>query len=524
MKVSLTYLLIVLLSAGCTVAIQPDTDFYASSLFHDVQLSEVFPDSKTFADCIPKRSLEEIMGLYARQKDLPDFDLVQFVNANFHLPTRPVSNFHSDSLVSLEEHINRLWPVLTRQPDDNDERSSLIPLPHSYVVPGGRFSEIYYWDSYFTMLGLHASGRYDMIKNMVDNFAFLIDSIGFIPNGNRNYYLGRSQPPFFSVMVSVLESRDSLASLSYLAAMQKEYDFWMSGVKGVARPGDTNDHVVVLESGVVLNRYWDRIAQPRPEAYKEDYNLAQRSGRNAEEIYRDLRAAAESGIDFSTRWFEPGRGIETIHTTRFIPVDLNALLYHLEKMIEKGYRLQGNNAMATDFGQKANARKEAIIKYCWNGETGFFFDYNYVTKKQSTVKTLASAYPLFFEIADKSVATEVASVLKNEFLQPGGVVTTLNESGEQWDAPNGWAPLQWMTYQGLMNYNQYDIAREIRVRWLRLNERVFRSTGRMMEKYNVMDTTLLAGGGEYPNQDGFGWTNGVALVFLKADSEKPAKD
>ncbi len=187
MKLSISFLLVVTFLTGCQKSVEENKDFYSSSLFHDVQLNEVFPDSKTFVDCTPKKPIEEIVELYEREKGLPDFDLRQFVNANFNLPVRPTSNFVSDSQVSLEDHINRLWPVLTRKPDDKSQHTSLIPLPNAYIVPGGRFAEIYYWDSYFTMLGLKASGQYDMIRNMVNNFSFLIDSIGFIPNGNRNY-------------------------------------------------------------------------------------------------------------------------------------------------------------------------------------------------------------------------------------------------------------------------------------------------------------------------------------------------
>jgi alpha,alpha-trehalase len=168
-------------------------DFYSSDLFKDVQLKAVFPDSKTFVDCRPKTDLHEIITAYDRVKDKADFDLREFVLANFDLPVRPKSTFTTDTTLVMEAHITKLWPLLTRKADEKNPRSSLIPLPHDYVVPGGRFSEVYYWDSYFTILGLKAQKRYDLIQNMVNNFAFLIDSIGFIPNGNRNYYLTRSQ-------------------------------------------------------------------------------------------------------------------------------------------------------------------------------------------------------------------------------------------------------------------------------------------------------------------------------------------
>src|SRR5690606_18155395 len=143
-------------------------------------------------DCVPKRNIGAILDDYHDQKNEKNFDLKAFVHANFELPDRPQSTFKSDTMRSMEEHITELWPVLTRNADVYHANSSLIPLPGNYIVPGGRFSEIYYWDSYFTMLGLEVQGRYDLISNMVSNFAFLIDSLGFIPNGNRNYYMSRS--------------------------------------------------------------------------------------------------------------------------------------------------------------------------------------------------------------------------------------------------------------------------------------------------------------------------------------------
>ena len=415
----------------------------------------------------------------------------------------------------MEEHLTRLWSVLKRKPDQHNPNSSLIPLPNAYIVPGGRFSEIYYWDSYFTMLGLQAQGKYDVIENMADNFSFLIDSLGFVPNGNRNYYLGRSQPPFFSLMVKILEQKDSLATLHYLPILQKEYEFWMHGATELRQTGDAVEHVVRVADTVILNRYFDKIPEPRPEAYKEDFALAKNSTTDKSALYTHLRAAAESGWDFSSRWCTEGKGLESIHTTELIPVDLNCLLYHHELMMAKGLVLKGDDTGAEKLIRIADERKKAILKFCWNSETKFFFDYNFKDRKQATVKSLAAAFPLFFKIAAVEQAKSVAAVIKTEFLKPGGLITTLNTTGEQWDAPNGWAPLQWVTYRGLQHYSINDLAQDIKSRWLRQNLRVYKATGKMMEKYNVMDTTLTGGGGEYPNQDGFGWTNGVALAFMK---------
>jgi alpha,alpha-trehalase len=521
--ITLTALLLVLFSCRNEIQVQKlPVDFYSTELFREVQLNAVFPDSKTFVDCVPKRSIGDILQEYTERKKKDGFDLRRFVEENFNLPDRPSSDFKSDSKLSMPQHITRLWPVLTRNADAFNANASLIPLPGKYIVPGGRFSEIYYWDSYFTMLGLQVQERYDLIDGMVSNFAFLIDSLGFIPNGNRNYYLSRSQPPFFSLMVKLLEQHDEKAALRFLPQLQKEYDFWMDGAMHLEKPGDAHNHVVKLSDGSVLNRYFDNRPEPRPEAYKEDVHLARESGRDPIDVYTDIRSAAESGWDFSTRWFADGKTFATIQTTSLIPVDLNCLIYHLEVMISRGLALKGQGQEAEQMKVRANNRRKAVLTFCWSPEAGYFFDYNFKTGRVSDIKTLAGAYPLFFGIVQPEDAARVAEVLRADFLKPGGLVTTLTDSDQQWDAPNGWAPLQWMAYKGLLNYQHDALANDIRKRWIRQNERVFRSTGKMMEKYNVLDTTIVAGGGEYPNQDGFGWTNGVALALI-SESQKIQK-
>lgn len=170
-------------------------------LFEDVQMSHLFPDGKTFVDCLPKFSIEDICSKYVGQKDQPGFTLEKFVADNFDLPVPHSTNYQSDTNQTVEENIERLWSVLTRQPDKAG--GTIIPLPYPYIVPGGRFGEIYYWDSYFTMLGLKAADKTEMLENMVNNFAYLIDTLGYIPNGNRTYFIGRSQPPFFSLMIKL---------------------------------------------------------------------------------------------------------------------------------------------------------------------------------------------------------------------------------------------------------------------------------------------------------------------------------
>jgi alpha,alpha-trehalase len=486
--------------------------FELHPLFEEVQLQKVFADGKTFVDCTPKINVEEILQLYLQQKDGTEFDLKKFVLKHFELP-KPFTADAIRQSSSVEEHIHQLWNVLTRKPDEAG--GALIPLPNAYVVPGGRFGEVYYWDSYFTMLGLKESGRFEMIENMVKNFAHLIHTLGFIPNGNRTYYLGRSQPPFFSLMVQLLTTIKGKEILSeYLPALEKEYAFWMNGREQLNKRNIAVNHVVLMSNGSVLNRYWDAFDTPRPESYREDVELTQAHA-EPQQMYRHLRAGAASGWDYSCRWFADVNQFDTIHTAAIVPVDLNCLLYNLEITKADAHELNHERTEAELMRRAAAQRKQAIQTYCWNEAMQFYTDFDFIKAEATTVKSLAASFALYFEIATKEQADLIASSLQKEFLKDGGLVTTLYETGQQWDAPNGWAPLQWMSIVGLEKYNYHSLAAEIAKRWIQLNKDVFARTGKLMEKYNVVDTHLEAGGGEYEGQDGFGWTNGVLLALIK---------
>jgi alpha,alpha-trehalase len=276
-----------------------------------------------------------------------------------------------------------------------------------------------------------------------------------------------------------------------------------------------NNRVVLLEDGVVLNRYWDEYDTPRPESYREDVELAESLSEHSEGFYRHIRAAAESGWDFSSRWFKDSQNMNTIHTTDILPVDLNCLLLNLETILSKAHSLAGNLEQSENYTNLANQREKAINTYFYNAQKGFYFDYDFITDTQIHCYTLAGIFPLFFKIAKQEQVGSIENILRKDFLKDGGVITTLNETGQQWDSPNGWAPLQYMTYKGLVNYGFLDLANEIKKRWMNTNEKVYKQTGKMTEKYNVKTPDILAGGGEYPNQDGFGWTNGVYLKFLR---------
>ncbi len=482
-----------------------------SPLYETVQSANIFEDLKFFVDCTPKAPSAEILENYEKSKDQVGFDLKTFVETHFVLPQNPTTDYQSGNK-PIGQHLKALWDVLKRTPDETG--GTLIPLPFSYIVPGGRFREIYYWDSYFTMLGLQVSGRVDIIENMVDNFAYLTQEIGFIPNGNRTYYLGRSQPPFFSLMVGILsdiKGQDIL--LKYQLALEKEYQFWMDGAAHLSETQSEYRRVVRMEDGSILNRYWDDKNTPRPESYLEDVHIAQKSQQSHPVIYRHIRAAAESGWDFSSRWFKVADDMSTIQTTDLIPVDLNCLMLNLEETFLKIYEIRADKPAIKSIQSKIDKRKKAIQTYCWQVNNGFYGDFNFVENCPTERITLAGIFPLFFNIANAEQAEKVAHVIQKQFLQPGGLTTTLNKTGQQWDAPNGWAPLQWMAYKGLINYGYTVLANKIKRNWIKNNKKVYVETGKMMEKYNVMDINILAGGGEYPNQDGFGWTNGVYLKF-----------
>src|SRR5437879_1856852 len=406
------------LAVGCRTASPPVTRYDPAHdlgpLFQDVQLSGIFADSKTFVDAGPLLAPAEMADRYASARGLAGFSLQRFVEQNFELP-RPVGEgFHADPARTMEDHIRALWPVLTRRPDTADARSSLIPLPQPYVVPGGRFREVYYWDSYFTMLGLVASGRTDLVRSMLDNFAYLI---------------------------------------------------------------------------------------------------------------RAVRATAVSGWDFSSRWLRDPKDLRTLETTELLPVDLNCLLYHAERTIVALRRVRGrpgDRDVADRFARAAEARRQALLNASYEPGAGFFFDVRWRTGVRVTDRpTIAAAAPLYFGLATPDQGRKVAAQLERLFLKPGGFVPTLVASGQQWDAPNGWAPLEWLAIEGVRRYGRGDLAAVARDRWLALNRRTYRATGKMTEKYDVVNLERRAGGGEYPTQDGVGWAHGVALALLgQASSEK----
>lgn len=487
-------------------------------LFVDLHASGCWKDGKEISDAIIKGSPDKVLIEYRSEKDKAGFDIQAFFAQHFaKAPTREI-DYISDTDAPVTEHINKLWGILSRTPEKTDFHSTLVQLPYPYIVPGGRFNEIYYWDSYFTMLGLAVSERTDMIEDMVTNFAWMIEEIGFIPNGNRSYYLGRSQPPFFSLMVALLaEEKDRSVLSRFLPALEKEYSFWMEGSDKISEEAPAFKRVVLMGDGSILNRHFDNVPNPRAEMYQDDVELIESQGDAGKKTLLNIRAACESGWDFSSRWCTDFDKLATIRTTDLVQVDLNCLLYHLEKLIACIYQENGDTDKYDEYFALCEGRKEAINTYFWDEDECYYFDYNWVDSSQTTSINAAAAYPLFFKLSSADQARGVAKTIDKELLKDGGIRTTNFNSGQQWDAPNGWAPLQWMAIKGLRNYGHESLASTIKERWVLLNVKVFKNTGKLMEKYNVEDTNLSSGGGEYPVQDGFGWTNGVLLKLLSEE-------
>ncbi len=508
----------------------PDTltpaDRY-QELFTAVQGSRVFGDSKTFVDCAPRGEPDAILAAYRGQRRAPGFDLAAFVGAHFELHEPPPTDYVSVPGQPLCAHIDDLWPVLTRHPMRHPPGGSSLQLPHPYVVPGGRFRELYYWDSYFTMLGLGASGQTQLVRDMVGNFAHLIDVYGHVPNGTRTYYLSRSQPPLFAFMVELAGKLGACDTRGLLPQLKQEHAWWMRDSEGLL-PGTAVRRVVRLPGGELLNRYWDERDMPREEAWLEDVNTAHASGRDAGEVYRHLRAAAESGWDFSTRWLAEGEGavLADICTTDIVPVDLNAFLWKLEATIARLAAETGDAATASDFAARAQQRRGAIHALLWDGTQGAFFDHDWRLGRRRARLTAACVAPLFAGLAEPAQADALAATVAARLLAPGGLSTTGCTSDQQWDQPNGWAALQWMAIDGLRAYGHEALARTIAHRWLATVAAVYEREGKLVEKYALRqqdeDNSAGGRGGEYPLQDGFGWTNGVTRALLAAHPQHTA--
>jgi alpha,alpha-trehalase len=431
-------------------------------------------------------------------------------------------------------------------------RHGLLFLPYPYIVPGGRFNEMYGWDSYFIIRGLIRDNKPEMARGMIENFFFEIEHYGAILNANRTYYFTRSQPPFLTSMIQAyydLQETKHQADLKWLARAysyaERDYELWthsphLAGDTGLARYYDLGEgpvpemgddplyylevtnHLLTSfqgnEPGYVVVGQEKTTPQfagkvcvakngtgPATESCSTPQPLAL-----SDDFYKGDRAMRESGFDVSFR-FGPFGG----STHHFAPVCLNSLLYKAETDMERFATLLGRPAEAQKWHDRSVARKDAINKYLWNPQAGMFFDYDFVHNRQSDYHYASTFYPLWAGAATLEQASAVAGNLKI-FERPGGIAMSDKATGVQWDLPYGWAPLQLLTVEGLRRYQFQEDATRIASHFVETVSQNLQRDGTIREKYNVVtrssETNITAG--YKANVVGFGWTNGVVLELL----------
>nr|ACF94698.1 trehalase [Spodoptera frugiperda] len=517
-------------------------------LLDTVQMAGLYndSDSKTFVDMkikmSPNITLEHFYDMMSRTDSNPTkADIQEFVNQNFDPEGsefedwRPSDWKHNPGFLAKIKDpllhkwasaLNDLWLDLGRKMKEAVKESpdlySIIYVEHPFIVPGGRFREVLYWDSYWIIKGLLLSEMRATARGMVSNFMDIVERIGFIPNGGRIYYAMRSQPPLLIPMVKlILDDMDDIEFLrQHIHTLDREYDYWM-----------TNHTIEVNHNGhrYTLARYYDQSQGPRPESYKEDVDVARHFDTNdkKEELYAELKAAAESGWDFSSRRFilnGTNKGnLTNLKTRSIIPVDLNAIMRWNAQLLRDFHTRLGNVDKA-EYYRNVHARfMDAIEQVLWHEDVGVWLDYSLESGRRRDYFYPSNVSPLWAVCYDQArkdyYVNRVVNYLNKVKVDifDGGIPTTFEHSGEQWDYPNAWPPLQYIVVMGLANTGQPEavrLASEIATKWVRSNFEVWKQKTAMLEKYDATIFGGLGGGGEYVVQTGFGWTNGVIMAML----------
>lgn len=425
---------------------------------------------------------------------------------------------------------------LLQLPDDAREirEQGLLYLPYPYVVPGGRFNEMYGWDSYFIQVGLLRDGEIELAKNMADNFLYQIENYGKVLNANRTYYLTRSQPPFLTQMVlGVYRKTHDIKWLREAApAIEKYYRFWASEPHltketGLSRYYDFGEgpapEVISDERDDKGRTHYDRVKEYYRTQEIKDYDLSQYYDRKTDELtalfYKGDRSMRESGFDPSNR-FGPFN-IDIIH---YDPVCLNSLLYLMETETAEIMKTLGRVREANVWLGRAAERRRRINRLMWDQRDGLYYDYNFAEKRVRRYPFVTTFYPLWAGIADRKRAARVVANLYR-FERPGGLQTSTNASGNQWDAPFGWANMQAIAVKGLRRYGYAKEADRITANFLSMVLKDFLEHNTIVEKYDVVRRSSQLGAGikfgYAANQIGFGWTNSA---FTDLYAELPERE
>jgi alpha,alpha-trehalase len=409
----------------------------------------------------------------------------------------------------------------------------LLYLPHPYVIPGGRFNEMYGWDSYFILLGLLRDGETELAKNMTDNFLYQVEHYGKVLNANRSYYLSRSQPPFLSRMVlEVYQGQPDKDWLRRAAPLiEKYYEFWTKGdhltpETKLSRYYDLSDkpapEVIADERDSLGRTHYDRVRQFYHDNKITDYDVDQYYDRAKDELtplfYRGDRSMRESGFDPSNRF-----GHFSVDIINYNPVCLNSLLYLIEKDMAEISREIGDQAAAKNLETKAEQRKTIINKLFWDERDGLYYDYNFKTEKLRRYPFVTTFYPLWMRIASREQARRVVENLKL-FERAGGLQTSTNRSGSQWDAPFGWSPMQLIAIEGLRRYGYDREADRLTINYLSVILKEFIQHQTILEKYDVVrresEVSQDIDYGYDINVIGFGWTNAAVVRLYDRLPEK----
>ncbi|XP_055386870.1 trehalase isoform X2 [Condylostylus longicornis] len=512
-------------------------------LLDTIQMAKMYPDSKTFVDMKmkyePKQTLQKFEELMQKHADKPSTDVLQeFVKNNFAEPGAEFENWdpvdwterprfldsvRDPDLRQWGSDLNGLWKILGRKmiPDvaKNPELYSIIHVDHPVIIPGGRFREFYYWDSYWIIRGLLYSEMFDTTKGMLKNFLSIVQRYGFVPNGGRIYYSKRSQPPLLAAMVKsyVDYTGDDKFAIDSVKTLEYEFEFWM------------NNHSHVID-GHCLVAYGDKSSGPRPESYSEDIETGHylETEDEKQELYSELKAAAESGMDFSSRWFITSNGtnegmLKDLKTRSIIPVELNAIMFWNAKIIAEFYSKAGDVKKCAEYEAKAQDILKAIEAVLWHEDVGAWLDYDLINNKRRNYFVPTNLSPLWMKCYDitksEHISERVLKYIENVGIDkyPGGVPNTLLNTGEQWDFPNVWPPMQYILIIGLDNLGTPEakrLAEKWTKRWVQSNFEAYKSSQHMYEKYNAEIFGGYGGGGEYDVQVGFGWSNGVIIELL----------
>ncbi|NP_001075759.1 trehalase precursor [Oryctolagus cuniculus] len=536
-------LLLLGLGLGSEQALPPpcESQIYChGELLHQVQMARLYPDDKQFVDMPLSTAPDQVLQSFAElaatyNNTVPREQLEKFVQEHFQAVGQELESWtpgdwkespqflqkiSDPKLRAWAEQLHLLWKKLGKKikPEvlSQPERFSLIYSQHPFIVPGGRFVEFYYWDSYWVMEGLLLSEMAETVKGMLQNFLDLVTAYGHIPNGGRVYYLQRSQPPLLTLMMDryVAHTGDLAFLRENIETLALELDFWAEN-RTISVSSGGNSHT--------LNRYHVPYGGPRPESYSKDTELAHTLPEGSwETLWAELKAGAESGWDFSSRWLVGSPNpdsLGSIRTSKLVPVDLNAFLCQAEELLSGFYSRLGNESQATKYRNLRAQRIAALTALLWDEDKGAWFDYDLENQKKNHEFYPSNLTPLWAGcFSDPAIADKALQYLQDSQIlnHRHGIPTSLQNTGQQWDFPNAWAPLQDLVIRGLAkspSARTQEVAFQLAQNWIRTNFDVYSQRSAMYEKYDISNAQP-GGGGEYEVQEGFGWTNGVALMLL----------